>query len=108
MYWVTGIVGLALVIAPFVFGYSDNAPALWTSLFVGGATVVVSWIEGAQSDREQWEYWIVGVLGFAAILAPFVLGFGNHATAMWTSVVAGALIAVFAGSRLVTGQGKKV
>jgi len=104
MYWITGILGLAFVLAPYVLGYSNITAALWTSILIGGATIVVSWIEGAQRDREQWEYWTAAVLGVVAIVAPFIFGFGEQAAATWTSVVVGGLIALFAGSKLTTGQ----
>lgn len=106
MYWLTGILGLALAVAPFILGYSNNVSALWTSLIVGGATMVLSLVEGIRADREQWEYWAVGVLGLVAIVAPFIFNFSAHATAMWTSVVMGILIVLFAGSKLTTGQTK--
>jgi bacteriorhodopsin len=102
MYWVTGILGLILGAAPWMFGYSTNMVALWTSLIVGAATIIVSIVEAAQADRQQWEYWTAGVLGLIAIIAPFVFGFGNYANAMWSSVVLGILIAIFAGSRAFT------
>jgi hypothetical protein len=102
MYWTTGILGLILTIAPFIFGYSNDSAALWTSFIVGGATIVVSLIEAARADKEQWEYWAAGILGLIAIIAPFIFGFGTNISAMWTSLVIGALIAIFAGSRLFT------
>jgi hypothetical protein len=107
MYWVTGILGLLLALAPFMFGYSNNAVAMWTSLFIGGATMVVSIVEGVQADREKWEYWAALALGLIAVVSPFVLGFGEITTAMWSTVVLGVLIAVFAGSRLTTGHGRR-
>lgn len=107
MYWVTGILGLVFVLAPFVMGYSENTAALWTSILIGGATIVVSWIEGTQQDREQWEYWTAAILGIIAIVAPFVFGFGEQAVATWTSVIVGGLIALFAGSKLTTGQWRR-
>ena len=106
MYWVTGVLGFILAIAPFIFGYQGNAVALWTSLVIGIATIVISWIEGVKADREQWEYWTVGVLGIIAIVAPFVLGFNGYNTPMWTNVVLGVLLAIFAGSRLFSATGK--
>jgi len=102
MYWVTGVLGLILAVAPWIFGYSGNTIALWTSLIVGVATIVVSIIEGAEADRQQWEYWAAGILGLVAIIAPFILGFSGYTSATWSSVVMGVLIALFAGSRLFT------
>ena len=104
MYWVTGLLGVVLMVAPFMFGYSDNAMAVGTSLIVGLATLVVSFIEAAQADKEPWEYWTAVVLGLGAIAAPFVFGFNTQAVAMWTTIAGGILITLFAGSRLTTGQ----
>lgn len=103
MYWVTGVLGLILAAAPWIFGYSADIGALWTSVIVGAATVVVSLIEGAQADHEAWEYWAAGILGVVAIIAPFVLGFSVFATAMWSTVILGALIAIFSGIKLGSG-----
>lgn len=108
MYWFTGILGLVLTVAPFVFGYSTNTAALWTSIVIGIATFSISWIEGAEGDREQWEYWTSAVLGLVAIAAPFVLGFAGHPSAMWTSVITGGLLAVFSGSKLLVGNWGKI
>lgn len=104
MYWATGILGLILAVAPWMFGYSTNLVAMWTSLLIGVATVLVSWMEGAQSDREPWEYWTAVVLGVIAIIAPLILGFGSLPSATWSTVILGILIAIFAGSRLSTGH----
>lgn len=106
MYWITGILGLILAISPFLFGYSADSTALWTSVIIGGATLIVSLIEGSRADRDQWEYWAAGILGLVAIIAPFIFGFGRITSAMWTSIIVGALIVIFAGSRLFTAGNK--
>ena len=103
----TGILGFVLTIAPFMFGYANNTVALWTSVVVGLATIVLSWMEGAQHDTEPWEYWTVAILGVVAILAPFVMGFGYLTSALVTSIVLGILIALFAGAKLSMGVGHK-
>lgn len=102
MYWITGILGIALAAAPYLFGYSNNQAALWTSFLIGGATLVVSWFEWIQQNREPWEYWTALILGIVAVAAPFVFNFDQHATAMWTTIVTGALIALFAWAKLNT------
>ncbi|MGE5042346.1 MAG: SPW repeat protein [Candidatus Levyibacteriota bacterium] len=107
MYWITGILGLALAVAPWVLNYTGNGVALWSSVILGGLTVIASLIEGAQHDRAAWEYWAAGILGILAIISPFALGFSAYSTAMWTTVVLGVLIAIFAGSRLGSGNWRK-
>jgi hypothetical protein len=103
MYWVTGILGLILVGAPWIFGYADTSAARWTSVLVGGATLVVSLIEAAKADRETWEYWAAGLLGLVAIVAPFVFGFSTYSNALWSSAGIGILITIFSGTKLFTG-----
>lgn len=105
MYWITGVIGLASILAPFVFGFSDNTAALWTGLIVGIALIVVSGLEGfVAHDRDNREYWAMGLVGLAAVAAPFVLGFNETTAALWTSVAAGAIVVLVAGTRLLTRQ----
>jgi uncharacterized membrane protein HdeD (DUF308 family) len=108
MYWVTGVLGLILAVSPFVFGYSDNTAAFWTSILIGAATIVVSLLEGIQDDRKNWEYWMVIVFGAVTIVAPFLLGFSNLDAARWTSVIVGVLFVLFAGTRLTAGPTEEV
>ncbi len=103
MFYLTGIVGVILAIAPWVFGYAGNTAALWTSLILGVATVLVSWIEGAKGhDKERWEYGTAIVLGILAIIAPYLLGFSGSSSALWSSEIVGILVVLFAGGRLFT------
>jgi uncharacterized membrane protein len=104
MYWITGILGAAFVLAPFLFGYSENSIALWTSLILGGAVMVVSYLEAAALDSDRWEYWVATITGIAAMVAPFALGFRSLPSAFWTSIAIGLLLAIVAGYRLYSDQ----
>lgn len=84
MYLLTGFLGLVSIVAPYIFSYSQDMTALWTSLIVGAILVIASVFEGIAVDRERWEYWVVGAAGVGAILAPFVLGFSAITSALWT------------------------
>jgi hypothetical protein len=42
MFWITGMLGLAFIVAPFAFGYNDTPEALWTSVGVGAIVALVS------------------------------------------------------------------
>lgn len=103
MYWVTGILGLFMMVAPFVFGYGDNTAAMWTGVITGVIVAVASYVEGARHDREAWEYWVAGIVGVFVIASPFILGFNTHSGALWTSLIVGLLVALMAGSRLWAG-----
>ena len=105
MYWITGVIGLVSILAPFVFGYNDNNTALWTNVIIGVALVAASAWEGfVAHDRDNLEYWLIGLVGIGAIAAPFVFGFSDLTEAFWTSVGAGVLAVLAAGTRLLTKQ----
>jgi hypothetical protein len=104
MYWVTGILGLALVLAPFVFGYADNTAATWTSLILGGGTIIISFFEKLANNHDRWEYWVAMAAGVVAVIAPFVLGFGGWTVAMVATVAVGILLAAVAGTKLYYGR----
>lgn len=100
MYWITGILGLALILAPFVFGFSANTSAMWSSVVLGAVITLASIVEGWTHDNRNWEYWVVGLAGILAILAPFVLGFSSVSGALWTAIILGAVVALLAGTKV--------
>jgi O-antigen/teichoic acid export membrane protein len=97
MYWLTGLCGLAFIVAPFFLGYANNIPALWTSIVVGLIVAFVSVFRALDRQEARWEYIVAGVMGLLAVFAPFMLGFSAAATAMWTSIIIGAVLAILAG-----------
>jgi|Napbiome12C3dose_1001474.scaffolds.fasta_scaffold00001_295 uncharacterized membrane protein HdeD (DUF308 family) len=100
MYLLTGLLGLALIAAPYIFEYSGNMAALWSSLVIGAVLIVSSVLEGLAADRQKWEYWVAAFAGIAAILAPFVLGFSALTQAVWTLVIVGLAVLLTASSKL--------
>ena len=100
MYWLTGFIGLASIAAPYLLGYTDQSTAYWVSVGFGALLVGLSAIEWYGADKENWEYWVAVVLGAGLATAPFLLGFANHSTALWTSMIVGLATIVAAGSRL--------
>lgn len=97
MYWFTGLLGVLMVIAPWVLGYSDNTSALWTSIALGAVLFVLSAVEAYQQGKVMWEYWVAGLAGLLAIIAPFVLGFSTLTAALWTLIVLGGLALIVSG-----------
>jgi hypothetical protein len=104
MYGITGILGITLMIAPFIVGYLDNTTATWTSVILGGVVAALSVLEALRKEREKWEYWVAALFGVGIFLSPFILGFTGHIQALWTSMFMGFLIAITAGSKLYTGR----
>lgn len=104
MYWLTGILGAVSVIAPFMLGYGSDTTALWTSLTIGVILMLASAFEWAAQDRQNWEYWVAGSAGLAAVLAPFVLRFESMTILAWTLVLIGFAAMGIAGTRLFPGR----
>ncbi len=98
MFWVTGILGLALSSSPYVLGFADHGAALWTSIVLGVIVVVISIIGLISTAMDKrWMYWVIGLAGVAAFVAPFVFGFSDHAEPLWTGLLLGAGLALLDG-----------
>ncbi len=104
MYWITGVLGIALAGSPFIFGYSSNFTAMATSLIIGGVLLALSAIEGYAEDKQSWEYWLAGVIGLGLVVAPYLLGFSAITAALWTSVIIGLVTVGVAGTKLLSGD----
>src|SRR5438045_9072923 len=101
MFWITGLLGIALGVAPWAFNYTDNTNAMWASIIIGAAIVLVSaWKAIMQDENQYWEYWLAGLAGVVAIAAPFVFGFTALTEAIWMSIIVGALGVLIAGSQV--------
>lgn len=110
MFWFTGLLGIALGVAPWVFNYSNDNTAMWTSVIVGGLVALASAVKGVlietEGENANWEYWVAGIAGIAAIAAPFVLGFTALTAALWMSIIVGALVVIASGYEVVITQPK--
>jgi general stress protein CsbA len=102
MYWLTGILGILLIVAPFALGYRSDSPALWSNIILGLIVLVVSAIKGFFPDKTRWEYWVAGIMGVLAIIAPFVLSFSVVNTALWASIILGLIVAILSGYKAFT------
>jgi predicted membrane-bound dolichyl-phosphate-mannose-protein mannosyltransferase len=102
MYWLTGILGVFLIIAPFVLGYSGDLIAVWSSIVLGAIVLIVSFVKAFMHDMGQWEYWVTGIVGLLAIVAPFALGFRTQPQPLDASVILGAVMLLIAGYQLLT------
>jgi hypothetical protein len=100
MYRLTGLLGVVVTLAPFLFNYVNHPLAFWTSLIVGAVLTISSVIEALDEDEKPWEYWVIEITGFAAVLAPFILGFGTLLQAVWTLEIIGVVAVILAGSEL--------
>ena len=88
MKWTTIVLGVALLLAPFLFGYSNISGALWISL-INGAIIAIAGF--AQS------YKITAIAGLVTFVSPWIFGFSGNAGALWSCLILGGAVAIITG-----------
>lgn len=97
--WTNLILGAGLACAAFMF--TGLPVAAWNAGIVGALIVCCSVV--ALYRYGAWAEWSNLTLGCWAVVAPFLLGFGQAPTAMWTHVVVGLCVATIAVMQLAAG-----
>ena len=88
--WFNLVLGVWLVVAPFVGVGAVNDVAAWNSYAAGAAVAIFAL--AAIARPQVWEEWVNLVIGLWLILAPFALGFADQPVAMWNQIIVGILI----------------
>lgn len=92
------IVGIWLILAAFALGFADVTLALWNSVFVGVAIIVVAALRiSSATERGYWLSWVTFLLGIWLIASPFVLGYAGLFPPMVSTVVAGIAVVLLSG-----------
>jgi hypothetical protein len=91
------ILGAWLFVTPWLFGFASGA-AGWNAWIMGALIAVVA--IAALTAFAEWEEWINLLLGVWVLVAPWALGFADHATAMRNHVGVGIVVAVLAAVEL--------
>ncbi|OAB40562.1 hypothetical protein PMSD_01260 [Paenibacillus macquariensis subsp. defensor] len=95
MKWRNGlaaIIGIWFIISPWIFDYSDQKEALWTSVIVGAVLLIVSGWALCQEDSSGWavwQTWVSLLAGIWFVIHPYV--FSLDSETMWTTVILGAV-----------------
>ena len=96
--WADLLLGVWLLISPFVLGFNLGSSAMWNNVCVGAAVIGLAWISG---------------MGFAPLrgaticlsawvfFSPFVLGF-PHPAFLWTNV--GTAFLLITGTAMSAGS----
>lgn len=104
--WLAALVGLWVLVTPFVLSGPIGTGTVFWSNVVGGAIVAIFAAYTAYTLRStgsgewlhEWSGWLAAVVGLWVVISPFVLtGSVTASSVMWSNVGSGALIAVFAG-----------
>lgn len=92
--WANLVLGLWLILSPWLLGYSATSAALWNALIVGVVVGLMALLH--LQNGPMWEEWVNVVLGVWLILSPWLLGFSAQGNATWNAVVVGLLVGALA------------
>lgn len=98
--WAGGInvlVGIWLLISPWVLGFTATNAALWDDVVLGIAIAVIAAIRLLWLEDQRWLSWLNLILGAWVVISPWVLGFSGSSTPMWDNVITGIVAFIVAG-----------
>jgi SPW repeat-containing protein len=100
--WTSGVdalVGVWLIVAPWVLGFSDVPSAMWTDISVGTTIMLVALLRILNPDQTVPLGWVNVVLGACFITAPFVIPYASHVHTnpiYWNDILSGVGVLWFA------------
>ncbi len=83
------VLGIWLIVSPFLFGYTSGAIA--NSVILGIIVAVLAIVRLAMPNQ-TWASWLNGVAGLWLIVAPFLFGFMDAAV-LWNQIIVGVVVA---------------
>jgi predicted ferric reductase len=88
------ILGVWLIISPWILGFVTDYTPIWDAWVIGVVIAIAAL--AALISFNQWEEWVNAVLGVWLVLSPFILGFAHQTYATWNNVVVGVIVAILA------------
>lgn len=90
--------GVALFFSPLLLGFGDSGTAAWIAPVLG--PVIAALAVKLLISPADWGKWAYLALGLFTSAAPWILGFGATATAVWTHLILGVAVAAAGVRRL--------
>lgn len=90
--WVNVLLGVWIVISPFVLGFSNMRAIMWNNIATGGAIFLLAM--GGSAGRGAPSMLNV-LLGIWLLISPFVLK-ASRPVAVWNNVILGIIVAIVA------------
>jgi hypothetical protein len=89
------VLGAVLFLGPWLYGFADLQQAVWNAWITG---IVMIGLAAAIFAFAEWEEWVNLVVGLWALAAPWILGFAGGASATWSHVVVGLVVAALSAA----------
>jgi hypothetical protein len=90
------VAGIWLVLSPFLLGYSNSKPDIWSNIVAGLIVLIVGWVNAADPARSVRRSWINMLAGIWVFISAFILGHTNTQTMFWNDLIIGALVVIMA------------
>jgi predicted membrane-bound dolichyl-phosphate-mannose-protein mannosyltransferase len=101
--WVNVFLGIWLIAAPFILGYSQETTAVSNDIVIGAIVAILAFMRAVAKEHDptrlNWISWINVIFGLWLIIGPFILGYSVITTAVSNDLIIGVLVVVFAGIR---------
>jgi len=91
--WVNVVLGVWIIISPFVLGFSHWIPIMWNNIATGGAICLLAL---ARARSTYGPSGLVVLLGIWLLISPFVLIARLPNEAIWNDAILGIVVALVA------------
>lgn len=82
------VLGIWLILSPFLFSYSSTA--MTDSIILGTIIAILAVI---RLSAQTWASWFNGIAGLWLIIAPFIIG-STESAVLWNQIIVGLAVAV--------------
>ena len=88
------ILGLWLIIAPFVLGFTVHTHSEWNTIIVGILVATIAAIRIWGGRGASWLSWINAGLALWLIVSPWIYGNSDVSAIMWNDIIVGVVVLV--------------
>jgi hypothetical protein len=93
MIWLGVLLGIWLVMSPFVLNYTRFPAAMWNSIAVGVVVALTALARGTgRSYKQTGCNWLNVLSAIWLITSPFILGFSKQLGPLWNGVIPGFVV----------------
>lgn len=92
--WINIVLGIWVIISPFVVQFTRFPAAMWNNVIVGIVIAILAIIRQSVPRQTGWS-WVNVILGIWMIISPFALG-AMTAAILWNNIILGIVIGLIA------------
>lgn len=99
--WVIGVIGLWLIVSPFIPHIQAEMAHEAIISFVTAGLLQVFLVIGVVAAPDAWKRWGLALIGLAVLALPWGLGFDKTVYAVWSAALSGGATFVLAAWNIV-------